>query len=401
MPDRETFWSRPERVPQLDGVRGIAVSLVVLYHYGSYYSNEAALFPALRWIAHRGWVGVDLFFVLSGFLIGGIAIANRDADNVFSTFYARRFLRIFPLYYFLLIASAIYMWAQPLPTRTSLLPYFLYFTNNTLAITGVPGPPWLKPAWTLAVEEQFYLLLPAIVVLVPPRLLKYVFMAGIVTAISMRTAAYLIPLERPFVFSWFLTPCRSEGLCYGVLLALLVRNGAGAISRKALILTCYAVLCASVLGFVLFYASVDLLVTGGLAMLGPGFFSVVALSIMHERGPIALITGTGLLRWIGVRTYAIYLFHVPAFLIVRYLLHTAGVSLFGSAQVLALGVTLLVASVSWRLIEAPLIGVGHRLKYGQGATHPALRPRDPETTSHAGESLSEDEQTVQQGKSAP
>lgn len=401
MPGSETFWSRPDRVPQLDGVRGIAVSLVVLYHYGSYYSNEAALFPALRWIAHRGWVGVDLFFVLSGFLIGGIAIANREADNSFSTFYFRRFLRIFPLYYFLLIASAIYMWVQPLPKHISLVPYFLYFTNNILALTGEPGPSWLKPAWTLAVEEQFYLLLPAIVALVPPRLLKYVFMAGILVAISLRAAAYLIPLERPFVFSWFLTPCRSEGLCYGVLLALLIRNGAGAISRRALILTCYAVLFASLLGFVVAYRSVDLLVTAGLAMLGPGFFAVVALSILHERGPLALITGTGLLRWIGVRTYAIYLFHVPVFLIIRQLLHMAGVSLFGSAQVLALGVTLLVASVSWRLIEAPLIGVGHRMKYGRGATHPALRPGDPETPSSASEMSSEDAQNFQQGKSAP
>ncbi|MDR3468482.1 MAG: acyltransferase [Xanthobacteraceae bacterium] len=397
----ETSRSRLDRVPQLDGLRGIAVSLVVLYHYGVYYVDGSGLFPPLRWLAVRGWVGVDLFFVMSGFLIGGIVIANRDADNLFSTFYARRFLRIFPLYYLLLGTSAIYLWTHPYSGMPSLLPYFFYFQNNTLAFTGDAGPTWLQPGWTLAVEEQFYLLLPAIVFLTPPRLLKYVVTAGILVALAMRVAGYLIlPLENPKLFALFLTPCRFDDLFYGVLLALLVRSGAGPISRKAQILICYAGFVGGLLGFVFLYQTVPLLLTVGLTLLGAAFFSMVALTVLHERGPLALITGTRLLRWIGVRTYAIYLFHVPVLLGVRRFFDVTGADPHGSMQLVAVAVTLAVASASWRLIEAPLIGLGHRLKYGQGARHLVLRPGAPETTASAGEPLSETGQALQQGRPA-
>src|SRR5258708_38376677 len=94
------------RVGQLDGLRGVAVGLVVLFHYGSAITGSRLLLP----IISRGWVGVDLFFVMSGFLIGGIVVANRDAVNFYSVFYLRRFLRIFPLYYFLLTVVALSFW---------------------------------------------------------------------------------------------------------------------------------------------------------------------------------------------------------------------------------------------------------------------------------------------------
>ena len=374
--------------------------LVVLYHYGVFYGDDSVLIPGLRWIAHRGWVGVDLFFVMSGFLIGSIVIANRDADNFLSTFYARRFLRIFPIYYLLLGGVAIYTWTHALPGQTSLLPYFLYFQNNTHVFTGDPGPVWLQPTWSLAVEEQFYLLLPAIVVLVPPRYLKYVFTAGILLALSMRVAGYLIPVEYPKLFALFLTPCRTDDLFYGVLLALLVRSGGGSIAGRAQILACYAVLAVSVLAFVLVYNVQHLLLTVGLSLLGPGFFCTVALSIIHERGPLAIITRTRLLRWTGVRAYAIYLFHVPALMSVRSLFELTGISPHGSTRFLALALTFLTATVSWRLIEAPLIGVGHRLKYGRGAKQLILRPGDHEIIPNVGEQLSEDGRALQQGQSA-
>ena len=97
----------PARVPQLDGVRGVAVGLAVFFHYCS----DVNL-PIVARLAAGGWVGVDLFFVLSGFLIGGIVLANRDAVNLFAVFYFRRFLRIFPLYYALLITVTLSVWLQ-------------------------------------------------------------------------------------------------------------------------------------------------------------------------------------------------------------------------------------------------------------------------------------------------
>src|SRR6266700_3179825 len=120
------------RVAQLDGLRGVAVALVVLFHYGSTTQGSRFLWP----IVSRGWVGVDLFFVMSGFLIGGIVVANRDATNFYSVFYLRRFLRIFPLYYFLLAVVTISVWVgwMPHPSHDKLVSYFVYLQNVAVAL---------------------------------------------------------------------------------------------------------------------------------------------------------------------------------------------------------------------------------------------------------------------------
>ena len=364
MQENPKSWS--SRVPQLDGLRGIAVGLVVLFHYG------ADEIPVIRSIASRGWVGVDLFFVLSGFLIGGIVIANKEADNLFSVFYLRRFLRIFPLYYLLLGTVAMLMWADWMPRseHRGLFFYFVYLQNIIGFLTGYPGDPgpvWLQPTWSLAIEEQFYLILPALVVLTPSRLLKRVLVIGILIPISMRIIGFLIPVEDPRDFALFFSLCRCDALFYGVLLAWMVHNGHTSISIKTRIVCCYAGAAALLLGFLATYRYDSLVFTVGLSLLGPLFFCVVALSIMHEHGPVAQITKIKLLRWVGIRTYAIYLFHMPALSSVSALFKLIGVNPHGLTRPLALTLTLVCAAASWHLIEAPLIGLGHKLKYGRGA----------------------------------
>ena len=356
----------PGRIPQLDGLRGIAVGMVVLFHYGEGLGDV----PVLGAIASRGWVGVDLFFVMSGFLIGGIVIANKDADNLFSVFYFRRFLRIFPLYYLLLSAVAIFIWVgwMPQPGGRGLIFYVVYLQNIVGVITGDPGPVWLQPTWSLAVEEHFYLLLPTLVVLTPSRYFKQVLIAGILIAISMRVLGYLIPINHPRDFALFFTPCRSDGLFYGVLLAWMIRVGHTSVPVDRRIIYCYLGFATFLFVFLLAHQTEFLLFTVGLSVLGPLFFCVVALSIMHERGPVALITKAKLLRWVGIRTYAIYLFHVPALVSVGSFFHLTGISPHGLTRPLALALTFVCATASWSMIEAPLIALGHRLKYGRGAT---------------------------------
>src|SRR6266478_3335761 len=186
------------RIPELDGLRGLAILLVVLFHFITY-SYHGPSHTALSYFTKLfglGWSGVDLFFVLSGFLIGGILLDVRESPRYFKTFYLRRFYRIIPVYYawilFYIVIAAVagrFLTAQIshanndlLGSRYWLLIQFLFLQNfgilNSLpVIAGV----WFWPTWSLAVEEQFYLIAPFVIRFLSKRTL-YVFLT---TAILM------------------------------------------------------------------------------------------------------------------------------------------------------------------------------------------------------------------------
>ncbi len=148
-------------MPALDGIRGIAVSLVLLCHFVGAYEPTTTVGGIVYAVLRSGWCGVDLFFVLSGFLITGILVETKTAPNFFRSFYMRRFLRIFPLYYALLFVwfgvlgslAARFGWDAYAIGRDRQLWYWAYLGN------------WLRPSrelvgaiahlWTLAIEEQF------------------------------------------------------------------------------------------------------------------------------------------------------------------------------------------------------------------------------------------------------
>ena len=159
----------------LDGLRGIAILLVVFSHFVS-----NLRIPADGWawplvsIAHAGWAGVDLFFVLSGFLITGILVDARGSSTYFKSFYARRALRILPAYYGFLLAIFVVLPLLHLGAGDNYMLarqhqgwYWLHLTNVMMAIGELPGhgPYPSTLFWSLAVEEQFYLIWPAIVAL--------------------------------------------------------------------------------------------------------------------------------------------------------------------------------------------------------------------------------------------
>ena len=139
------------RIPELDGIRGLAILLVILCHYGAHQitSTPGTPFNLLHIALTFGWVGVDLFFVLSGFLIGGILMDNRSSPRFFGTFYMRRVCRIFPIYYLWLIATLILLGAGLPQHLTSLfqpdVPFWSYFTytqNLLLPKLGDFGNEW-------------------------------------------------------------------------------------------------------------------------------------------------------------------------------------------------------------------------------------------------------------------
>lgn len=171
-------------LPQLDGLRALAAVAVVLHHN---LWRDGAL-GEIRAAAHLGEAGVRLFFVLSGFLITGILLRARGSNGALRAFYARRFLRIFPLYYLVVVAVAAM--GQPL-MREELGWNLAYLENFSVAARGgFPGPP-VSHLWTLSVEEQFYLLWPLVVLFAPRRALLPVALSTLLVAPASRLALLL------------------------------------------------------------------------------------------------------------------------------------------------------------------------------------------------------------------
>src|ERR1035437_5858223 len=161
-----------KRMPELDGLRGIAILLVWTGHYFAAPAMGMVRLLDGYWF-RLGWTGVDLFFVLSGFLIGGILLNVRDSPRYFKTFYARRFFRIVPLYYawiaiYILLAT---FGAQYLSARIgtvqgvdlSIFAQFFFLQNFRDLHTSTVSFWWFTPTWSLAIEEQFYLVSPLVV----------------------------------------------------------------------------------------------------------------------------------------------------------------------------------------------------------------------------------------------
>lgn len=152
--------------PALDGLRGIAIILVLLHHYGVIHAMPIAWYESLFFgLCHSGWIAVDLFFALSGFLITSILLRTKSRRGYFVNFYARRTLRIFPLYYgtLLLFMYGLPTWlAVPLPEPERRIWFWLYVVNLDIALGDWPGRT-MAHFWSLCVEEQFYLIWPFVV----------------------------------------------------------------------------------------------------------------------------------------------------------------------------------------------------------------------------------------------
>ena len=208
------------RIPQLDAVRGLAI-LVVMVH------NLSPKYPILhlQQLFSDGWMGVDLFFVLSGFLITGILVDTKKSEGYFRNFYVRRCLRIWPLYYSLLFFMFVVVrFLNPAQFHTVLQqssPWWafpLFLQNFLLPIsTNAAGP--LGVTWSLAIEEQFYLIWPLVVRFCSRTQLRRIAVAEICLSPALR---YYLSLHRVDLYTNVF--CRLDGLMAGAFLALLVRS---------------------------------------------------------------------------------------------------------------------------------------------------------------------------------
>ena len=170
-------------IKPLDGIRALAILLVLISHYFNCQIGDdvTGILKSLKWLTFCTWSGVDLFFILSGFLIGRILIVHKRSQNYFKTFYLRRAFRIFPVYYLIILIFVILMVSGFSPSVPWLMknPFPLYSyllcIQNFWASTGDFGPNWLGVTWSLAVEEQFYLLLPLLVIIIKDKWLPFFF----------------------------------------------------------------------------------------------------------------------------------------------------------------------------------------------------------------------------------
>jgi peptidoglycan/LPS O-acetylase OafA/YrhL len=372
------------RIPALDGLRGMAILLVLIYHYfvivvgveGDTFISHVARRLSLS------WSGVDLFFVLSGFLIGGILIDNKESINYFKVFYIRRTCRIFPLYFswialFLVLTTVFAGFSFSPPIRdvfSNPLPIWSYLTftqNIVMSLKGIWGPHWFAITWSLAIEEQFYLLLPLIIRFAPRNRLPYVLMFGILAAPIIRVALY--NFHPNFALSTYvLMPCRTDSLLLGVLGAYLVRHDFVMRSLKANILSLYGVLLLLVAGVAILTLTPAWVGSMGASYLGYSWLALtymlfLLISIIERRGIVTAISTNKLLRKLGNVSYGVYLFHQPANRLCHGIILKQPPQLGTMSGVLttllALLVTLIVAYLSYTFFEKKFLRIGHSFRY--------------------------------------
>jgi peptidoglycan/LPS O-acetylase OafA/YrhL len=345
------------QIPALDGLRGIAIIMVLLWHL----PTSLTFFP--------GWIGVDLFFVLSGYLITWRLVATKDQPDYYSRFYRNRILRIFPLYYLLVVGFllAIHLFVQQknlsiFDTYTNHWKSFLIFTENwTFMFYPLPRDLSLGPLWSIAVEEQFYLIWPAIIFFLSgTRTSLKVFGCLIAIVMLARTIGYLIHPSYPRLYynSFF----RMDSFVIGALLYQLHKarikisqNLVSWIMLGALILLLF-----NSLSFKKPLPDDPFMMTVGYTILALFFACLLHLATRPEKNMLVGFLNGKLLRGIGKISFCLYLIHFPVLQIVSSRFHAYNLNHWPGHETLlgilsvttALTLSILISIVSFRYYES-------------------------------------------------
>jgi peptidoglycan/LPS O-acetylase OafA/YrhL len=335
-----------KKIPQLDAVRGLAVLLVLMHNTDVYPALHLGL------IANNGWMGVDLFFVLSGYLITGILLEAKKSENYFKNFYARRCLRIWPLYY----AALIFMFVivpllRPSEAHTIFdarsAPWWSYllFIQNFLVPIPSSATGLLGVTWSLAVEEQFYLLWPLIVRFFNPSQLRKIAITVVCVSPALR---FYLSLHGVNIYSN--TLCRLDGLMFGALLALLVRSSSF-VPSKLLMPAWLALFMTAPLALVIDASGLNArwIVFSLVALASVSF---VYLALFSKQRWLQWMLANRFLIYTGTISYGIYLLQkIP--------LDAAKTFHLDRHQYLALPITAAatyaLAALSWNLLEKPFL----------------------------------------------
>jgi peptidoglycan/LPS O-acetylase OafA/YrhL len=389
MPETSLNPNERQRIPELDGLRGIAIVLVLCLHYIIECIPNGANIPLLSWMSY-GWSGVDLFFVLSGFLLGGTLMDALGSSNYFQVFYVRRICRILPLYY-AIFALFLVCWLDVLSGRMNipwlfqskslpLISYALFFQNISMSLDATFGAQWMVPTWSLAVEEQFYLTLPLLIWIIPRKWLPYVLVVLVAAVPFLR---FEIAMQQGHgMGAYMLMICRADALYLGVLAACIYRS-----ERAWRFFTAHRswwyIACGALLGFLglLRYVYNEDLFTLGTIRYGFTAFAllyavVLLLSVSNSNSLFAQFLRLKFLRWLGTISYGVYLMHTPVLGLLHFAILKdrptsftgAGIAVTGLSLVCTLGA----AAVSWNFFEKMFVRFGQSHKYNLPAPAIAL-----------------------------
>jgi peptidoglycan/LPS O-acetylase OafA/YrhL len=356
------------RIPALDSVRGIAILMVLLYH-----SNQGGFDTGLvgRFVGRLlrlGNGGVDLFFVLSGFLITGVLLDAKGSPRYFRNFYVRRILRIWPLYYAVLVVTFLLLPAFRVPIDPVAAKYQFWLwaqgTNLIQALKDSDLFAKLSHFWSLAVEEQFYLFWPVLLFFCDRKIAIRVCFSFILLAWACRLGFVLAGHS---VAAVVLMPCRMDSIAMGALIALLARKPGGArglvpfaamsfIVAGGLMLSlfCLGVVTLGDEAKLLSHFFLDMWLFGGVLILAIHSSSVTLWGRFWK---------SNFLRFFGKYSYGLYILHYPAYGLVYRVFFVEGLSeKFPSPALMqigyiacGIGASLLAALASWHLGERQML----------------------------------------------
>ncbi|MGZ6072118.1 MAG: acyltransferase family protein [Myxococcaceae bacterium] len=383
-------------LPGLDGVRGLAILMVMAVHFVGDASARSHVQRVVVKGASYGVLGVDLFFVLSGFLITGLLLEAKGQPHYFRNFYARRTLRIFPLYY--LVLAALFLVLPALTTPSPLLEVarqhqvwlWTYTSNFYIAATSSwASLTYVSHFWSLAIEEHFYLAWPLVVFLFRRPVLERICVGILFAGLALRIGLVLAGVSELSVS--VLTPCRIDTLAVGALLALLVRRqdvGPRVLQRAAPLAAglLAAVVAVSLFGVVTkHWLPVLHQLRGSLWALFFGALTLISLGASAGAGALARLFESGLLRFFGKYSYGLYVYHgLFTWYLVEERANERLDRLFGyhhsltiaARAILGVGVSVVVAVVSYQLVEKRFLALKRYFEaQDEPSTAPISRPR--------------------------
>lgn len=371
----------------LDGIRGIAILCVLVFHGAVYFESGDGGEYWVTELFKAGWLGVDLFFVLSGFLITGILLDTRESTRFYGVFYLRRFLRIAPLYF--LVLSVIFgilplVWSFSSPSLSFLNRnqgwFWAYLPNWGFVYHrrafGNADWLWLDHFWSLAVEEQFYIVWPFIVRRLRESSLIIVCLVLAFGSLFLRISLSIAGLSAGSLY--FPTPCRLDGLALGSIVAVIVRTQVDRtrVARFFGGVGLFAVASIAAI-FVLrrgFRFSDHLCLTVGIFLFSIASMSLVArVALSRDEGGRGGILKSTILGWVGKYSYGTYVLH---HLLLPWMLITFSPTLFAqwtgpgvlskfATIVAVIACSLAVGYVSWHLWEKWFLSLKRYAPYKQ------------------------------------
>jgi peptidoglycan/LPS O-acetylase OafA/YrhL len=371
--------SNSNRLQGLDGVRGLAICSVLIYHYfaiGFHFAPGSASAYAQKLLG-LSWAGVDLFFVLSGFLIGGILMDHRDAKNYFAIFYLRRAARILPPYLLLLAGWFLIVSANVLTGESKewllagcppLWMCLLFVQNIWMGLVGEHGGNWLGVTWSLAIEEQAYLLLPLLARFLTPK-----WFVGVIAGMILSAPLFRLEAMSHHDLGTYVWPhCRWDGIAFGVFGAWLVRRNSFEEWRIALCRRWFPCLAVCLSGVILLTLLNVSIASFGMSLAGHTWLAasslmLILLGIRPPAGVVETVLTHPFLVWMGTISYGAYLYHQPVSGLVHGFFRAKAPAVHDMSDLMvtliALTGTLLLAHFSWRFMEAPLLKLARRRKY--------------------------------------